>query len=120
MNSKKLILSGIIPIFILGSITHFAYDWCSITLLGLVAPINSSIWEHMKMGLLPTIIWWGLTYLLFKDKLKLDFKRYFVAFTVSLLVSTFLMPFLYLLSIAYNFIYFNLIAISPFNTSTII
>ena len=95
MNSKKLILSGIIPIFILGSITHFAYDWCSITLLGLVAPINSSIWEHMKMGLLPTIIWWGLTYLLFKDKLKLDFKRYFVAFTVSLLVSTFLMPFLY-------------------------
>ena len=47
MNSKKLILSGIIPIFILGSITHFAYDWCSITLLGLVAPINSSIWEHM-------------------------------------------------------------------------
>lgn len=47
------------------------------------------------MGLLPTIIWWGLTYLLFKDKLKLDFKRYFVAFTVSLLVSTFLMPFLY-------------------------
>ena len=95
MNSKKLILSGIIPIFILGSITHFAYDWCSITLLGLVAPIKSSICEHMKMGLLPTIIWWGLTYLLFKDKLKLDFKRYFVAFTVSLLVSTFLMPFLY-------------------------
>ncbi len=42
MSSKKLILSGIIPIFILGSITHFAYDWCSITLLGLVAPINSS------------------------------------------------------------------------------
>lgn len=95
MNSKKLILSGILPIFILGSITHFAYDWCSITLLGLVAPINSSIWEHMKMGVLPTIIWWGLTYLLFKNKLKLDFKRYFVAFTVSLLVSTFLMPFLY-------------------------
>ena len=95
MSSKKLILFGILPIFILGSITHFAYDWCSITLLGLVTPINSSIWEHMKMGVLPTIIWWGLTYLLFKDKLKLDFKRYFVAFTVSLLVSTFLMPFLY-------------------------
>ena len=95
MNSKKLILFGIIPIFILGSITHFAYDWCRITLLGLVAPINSSIWEHMKMWVLPTIIWWGLTYLLFKNKLKLDFKRYFVAFTVSLLVSTFLMPFLY-------------------------
>lgn len=56
MNSKKLILSGIIPIFILGSITHFAYDWCSITPLGLVAPINSSIWKHMKMGVLPIII----------------------------------------------------------------
>lgn len=95
MSSKKLILSGIIPIFILGLITHFAYDWCRITPIGLIAPINSSIWEHMKMGLLPTIIWWGLTYLLFKNKLKLDFKRYFVAFTVSLLVSTFLMPFLY-------------------------
>ena len=95
MNLKKLILFGIIPIFILGSINHFTYDWTSITLLGLVYPINESIWEHMKLAILPTIIWWGLTYLLFKDKLKLDFKRYFVAFTVSLLVSTFLMPFLY-------------------------
>ena len=43
MSLKKLILSGILPIFILGSITHFAY------------------------------------YLLFKNKLKLDFKRYFVS-----------------------------------------
>lgn len=95
MNLKKLILFGIIPIFILGSINHFTYDWTSITLLGLVYPINESIWEHMKLAILPTIIWWGLTYLLFKDKLKLDFKRYFVAFTTSLLVSAFLMPLLY-------------------------
>ena len=35
MSSKKLILSGILPIFILGSITHFAYDWCSTILLAL-------------------------------------------------------------------------------------
>ena len=95
MNSKKIILSGILPIFILGAIVHFMYDWCSITLLGLVCPINSSIWEHMKMAVLPTIIWWGATYLLFKDKLELNFKRYFVAFTASLLASTFLMPFLF-------------------------
>lgn len=95
MNSKKLILSGILPIFILGAIIHFTYDWCSITLLGLISPINSSVWEHMKIGVSSTIIWWGLTYLLLKNKLNLDFKRHFVAFTASFLASTFLMPFLY-------------------------
>ena len=68
MNSKKLILSGILPIFILGSITHFAYDWCSITLLGLVAPINSSIWEHMKLLYTSILLYEIIEYIIFKIK----------------------------------------------------
>ena len=32
-----------------GTALHFAYDWCLSPLVGLFAPVNESVWEHLKL-----------------------------------------------------------------------
>lgn len=40
----------------LGSAMHFFYDWLPIPLVGLFAPINESVWEHLKLLFWPFLI----------------------------------------------------------------
>ncbi len=55
--------SGIILIFLLGSAWHFLYDWSgSNALVGLVAPVNESVWEHFKIGVYPALLFALLGY----------------------------------------------------------
>ena len=41
------------PVFVLtalvGTALHFAYDLCPVPLVGLLAPVNESVWEHLKL-----------------------------------------------------------------------
>ena len=39
----------------LGSAWHFLYDWCPTPLIGLFAPVNESVWEHLKLLFWPVI-----------------------------------------------------------------
>ena len=32
-----------------GAALHFAYDWCPVPLVSLFAPVNESVWEHLKL-----------------------------------------------------------------------
>ena len=41
---------------VLGSAMHFLYDWVPIPLVGLFAPINESVWEHLKLLFWPFLI----------------------------------------------------------------
>lgn len=59
MNYKKYLIMGIPILFAIGSIFHFIYEWSGNNfLVGLIAPINESIWEHLKLVLLPMILYW--------------------------------------------------------------
>lgn len=75
MNNKKWTASmewiflGIPAIFLVGSLFHFIYDWSGKNaILGIFVPINESVWEHLKLILWPTIIWWLAGYLLIGKK----------------------------------------------------
>lgn len=50
-------LGGIIFIVVLGSLLHFVYGlsgyWHPI---GIIAAVNESVWEHLKLGFWPTVI----------------------------------------------------------------
>lgn len=51
----------------LGTLWHYLYDFCGQNyLIGLIAPVNESVWEHMKLAFFPGLI----IFLLFKSKLK--------------------------------------------------
>lgn len=61
MNMKKLkkyTVIGIIFVIITGCVLHFVYDWSGNSLvLGLLCPVNESIWEHMKLLFFPMLVY---------------------------------------------------------------
>jgi len=80
-------LLGIPIISLLGSLMHFAYDLSEKSILvGIFAPVNESIWEHLKLSVYPTFLWYILGYLLFEDKI--SFYNWFTCCTISVITST--------------------------------
>lgn len=60
MDKKILFYSvtGCIFVSILGSLSHFFYEWSGQNMLvALVCPVNESTWEHMKLLYFPTILY---------------------------------------------------------------
>ena len=59
--SKKLLkldIIGFVFVSILGTLSHFFYEWSgNNTLIGLFTPINESAWEHLKLIFFPYLIW---------------------------------------------------------------
>ena len=93
MNKLKKILSpmsyGWIIIFLLGSLFHFIYEMTGDNFfVGLVAPVNESIWEHLKLALVPVPLGWGIYYLLYRDSL--DKNHWFTGCMVAL-ITTFIL-----------------------------
>lgn len=47
---------------------HFVYAWSgNLTVVGIFAPTNESVWEHLKMTYWPMLIWWFLGYFIYRN-----------------------------------------------------
>ena len=47
-------LSGIIFVFLLGALLHFVFEWSGESIIvGAIASVNESAWEHFKLGFWP-------------------------------------------------------------------
>lgn len=67
---------------------HFLYEWSGENaVVGMFTPINESIWEHLKLVFWPLVFWWGLGYLIFKDKKRLSPTKWVTAGTASIFTS---------------------------------
>jgi hypothetical protein len=58
MKTKKQILkwevAGIVFVFFLGAILHFVFEWSGESaIIGAIASVNESVWEHFKQGFWP-------------------------------------------------------------------
>jgi len=65
LNKKLLIweLIGIIFIIFLGSAFHFLFEWSGSWIpIGMIAPINESVWEHLELTYWPLIIFTVIQY----------------------------------------------------------
>ncbi|MFB0563545.1 MAG: DUF6512 family protein [Candidatus Lokiarchaeia archaeon] len=61
-------LIGIIFIFLLGSLLHFAFDWSGGFIpVGIIAAVNESVWEHLKLGIWPALVFSLIEYKFLKD-----------------------------------------------------
>ena len=57
-NIKVWFIVGFIFTSVLGTLSHFFYDWSGQNpLIGLISPVNESTWEHMKLVFFPVLIW---------------------------------------------------------------
>lgn len=51
-------LVGMIFIIILGSLLHFTFEWSGYQpLVGVFSAVNESVWEHLKLGFWPTLLY---------------------------------------------------------------
>jgi len=61
-NNHKLLrltIVGAVFMTLAGSAMHFVYDWSGqTTIVGLVGPVNESIWEHAKLVFWPPLLWY--------------------------------------------------------------
>lgn len=57
--AQKWILLGIPVLITAGFPMHFVYEWSGNSLLvGIFAPVNESVWEHLKLTFWPMLVWW--------------------------------------------------------------
>lgn len=102
MVNKKIskehnwIINGIIPLFIIGTLFHFTYNLTGkLWVVGLISPVNESVWEHTKMVVLPIILWWSLYYLVKGKELKINKDKWFLGGLMSLITSIITIPMLF-------------------------
>jgi hypothetical protein len=56
-------LGGIGFIIVLGSVLHFAFEWSGrATAIAPIGDVNESVWEHLKLGFWPALIYAALEY----------------------------------------------------------
>jgi hypothetical protein len=94
---KRWILIGIPVIFIVGALMHFIYEWSGhLTIVGIIAPVNESTWEHLKLSFWPLFVWWLAGYFIFGKGTKTSAAQWFVSCAVALWVcSLFIVTFFY-------------------------
>ena len=93
---NKLFDYSILIVCLMGTLFHFVYDLLGkIKIFGIIFPINESVFEHLKLSFYPLIIWYISTYFIYKKKLNLVFKKWFIFMTFSILISIFLILSLY-------------------------
>lgn len=52
------VIAGSICVFALGSALHFTFAWSGAwTPLALIAAVNESVWEHLKIAFWPGLLW---------------------------------------------------------------
>lgn len=89
---KKYTIIGIIFVVIVGSLSHFVYDWSGKNfIVGLFTPVNESTWEHMKLFFFPMLL-----YTIYMGwRLKKEFPCVVSGLLGSVLLGTALIPVLF-------------------------
>lgn len=91
-NLKYWRLAGIITTIILGFLLHYLFSWTDRSkLIGLFAPVNESIWEHLKLGYWSVVLFSLIEYL----QIKRSINNYFFAKTIGILTLELTILFIY-------------------------
>ena len=55
---KKFTLGGILWTLVIGTSSHFFYQWSGENFfVGLVSPVNETVWEHLKLLFFPALLY---------------------------------------------------------------
>ena len=97
MDTRKKILwfciIGSIFVICLGTLSHFFYEWSGENIVvGILFPANESVWEHLKLAILPTIIFYIGALFFIKN---IDWGNYIVALFFTLFLPMIIIPMIF-------------------------
>lgn len=53
--------AGFVFVNLLGALSHFFYEWSGESVaVGIFFPVNESVWEHLKLVIFPTLVWFAV------------------------------------------------------------
>ena len=74
----KLAILGFLFISVIGTLSHFVYEWSGYNhIVGAFFAVNESVWEHIKMAIIPSFMWLLIECFIIKDRF---FKSKLVSF----------------------------------------
>ncbi len=93
MNTlKRFCLYGTIFVLVVGSFSHFVYDWSGKNcIIALFCPVNESTWEHMKLLFFPSCLY--ISYMTFR--MKDQFSTIITASSIGIFIGTFSIPLIF-------------------------
>ena len=93
---ERQILLGVPVLFAAGAALHFLYGLSGAAfVIGLFAPVNESVWEHLKLVLWPATLWWAAGYLVGGRRRAVDAPAWFAAALGALLTMLCAIPLLF-------------------------
>ncbi len=93
---KKWLYFGIPIMFIIGGLTHFAFNLSGHNpVAAAFVPVNESVWEHLKMAFWTPLIWWIIGYFVLEDKYGITACGWFSACAVALYFNMVFIPAFY-------------------------
>ncbi len=85
-------LAGIVFIVIVGSLLHFTFELSGHhPVVGAFSAVNESVWEHLKLGFWPALLWALIEY----RYIKKSTNNFFVAKTAGIYVIPIVIPILF-------------------------
>jgi len=85
-------LAGIIFIVIIGSMLHFTFELSGHQpVVGVFSAVNESVWEHMKLGFWPALVWALFEY----RSIKKSTNNFFFAKTIGIYLIPIIIPILF-------------------------
>ena len=61
-------ISGIVVVFLIGALLHFVFEWSGNSpIVGAIASVNESVWEHFKQGFWPMCLFAAIEYKYFRS-----------------------------------------------------
>ena len=92
---KKIKIIGVFVSFVLAFILHFIYEWIPNTFISIIAPVNESIWEHMKLIVSSSLIFSILEYFIYKKK-DMAFNNFILSYAISSILGVFIYLLIYI------------------------
>lgn len=88
-NLKRNLIIGFFFVTVLGTLWHFVYEWSGNNrLIGYLAPVNESTFEHMKLLLFPALFWMPIAYWYLKN----NYSSFPETFAYGILAGTWFIP----------------------------
>ena len=81
---RKIKIIGVFVIFLLSFLSHFMYERFPNTLFSLIFPVNESILEHMKLLVIPVLIFSLIEYIIYKRK-DIHYNNFILSYSISIL-----------------------------------